>query len=75
MEEEEEAAAAKVTFSGVRLKKRKEATTPEGTPDRTNLIAGTELIGKRRTLDASRLRKKTSMSAWCMPFCGSCMAT
>jgi hypothetical protein len=59
-EEEEEAAAAKVTLSGIRLKKRKEATTPEGTPDCINLIAGTELIRKRRTLDTSRLRKKTS---------------
>jgi hypothetical protein len=58
--EKEEAAAAKVMFSGVRLKKRKKATTPEGTPDCMNLIAGTELIGKKGTLDTSRLRKKTS---------------
>jgi hypothetical protein len=57
---EEEAAAAKVTFSGIRLKKRKETTTPEGTPEHTNLVAGTELIRKRGILDTSHLGKKMS---------------
>jgi hypothetical protein len=53
----EEVAAPKVTFSGVRLKKRKEVATPEGTPERTNLVAGSKLVGKRGVLDTC-LRKK-----------------
>ncbi len=54
----EEVAAAKVTFSGVRLRKHKEATTLEGTPEQANLVAGSELIGQRGVLDTSKLRKK-----------------
>jgi hypothetical protein len=52
-------AAAKVTFSGVRLRKRKEAATPEGILERANLVAGSELIGQRGILDMSKLKKKT----------------
>ncbi len=54
----EEVAAAKVTFSDVRLRERKEAATPEGTPERANLVAGSELIGQRGVLDTSKRRKK-----------------
>jgi hypothetical protein len=54
----EEVAAAKVTFSGVRLRKCKEAATPEGTPERAHLVAGSELIGQRGVLGMSKLRKK-----------------
>jgi hypothetical protein len=50
--------AAKVTFNGIRLRKRKEAATPEGTPKHANLVAGSELIGQRGVLDMSKLRKK-----------------
>ncbi len=38
--EMEETAAAKVTFTGVTVRKRKEVSTPEGTPERPNLVAG-----------------------------------
>ena len=55
--ETEEAAAAKVTFTGVALKKRKEASTPDGTPERPNLVAGSILLGKKGVLDVSNLRK------------------
>jgi hypothetical protein len=51
-------AAAKVIFRGVRLRKRKEAATPEGTPECANLVAGSELIGQRGVLDMSKLRLK-----------------
>jgi hypothetical protein len=51
-------AAAKVTFSGIGLRKCKEAATPEGAPERANLVAGSELIGQRRVLDTSKLSKK-----------------
>jgi hypothetical protein len=53
----EEAAAAKVTFAEVKLKKkRKESSTPEGTPER-QLVDGTALLGKKGVLDTSLLRK------------------
>ena len=54
----EEVAAAKVTFSGIRLMKRKETATLEGTPECANLVAGSELIGQRGVLDMPKLRKK-----------------
>ncbi len=53
-----EVAAEKVTFSGIRLRKLKEAATPEGTLERANLVAGSKLIGRRGVLDTSKLRKK-----------------
>ena len=55
--ETEEAAAAKVTFTGVALRKRKEASTPEGTPERPNLVIGSILLGKKGLLDVSNIRK------------------
>jgi hypothetical protein len=51
-------AAAKVTFSGIRLRKCKEAATPEGTPEHANLVAGSELIRQRGVLDTFKLGKK-----------------
>ncbi len=51
-------AAAKVAFSGVCLRKRKEAATPEGTLEHTNMVAGSELIGQRGVLDTSKLWRK-----------------
>ncbi len=53
----EEAAAAKVSFTGVKIRKRKEVSTPEGTPERLNLVAGSKLLGKKGVLDVSHLRK------------------
>jgi hypothetical protein len=55
--ETEETAAAKVTVTGVTVRKRKEVSTPEGTPDRTNLGTGSVLLGKKGILDATSLRK------------------
>ena len=55
--ETEEAAAAKVTFAEVKLKKkRKEVSTPEGTPER-QLVDGTTLLGRKGVLDTSLLGK------------------
>jgi hypothetical protein len=54
----DEAAAEKVIFSSMHLRKCKEAATPEGTLERANLVAGSELIGQRGVLDTSELRKK-----------------
>ncbi len=54
-----EVAAAKVTFSGMRLKKHKDVATPEGTLEHTNLVAGSKIVRKRGVLDTSLLRKKT----------------
>ncbi len=55
--ETEETAAAKVTFTGVTVRKRKEVSTPEGTPERPNLVTGSVLLGKKGILDATSLRK------------------
>ena len=65
--ETEETAAAKVTFTGVTVRKRKEVSTPEGTPERTNLVTGSVLLGRKGTLMQPTLgRTSASMSAWCM---------
>ncbi len=55
--EAEETATAKVSFTGVKIRKCKEVSTPEGTPECPNLVAGSELLGKKRILDVSHLRK------------------
>jgi hypothetical protein len=54
----DEVATAKVTFSSTRLRKCKEAATPGGTPERANLVAGSELMGQRGVCDMSKLSKK-----------------
>jgi hypothetical protein len=55
--ETEETAAAKVIITGVTVRKRKEVSTPEGTPERTNLVTGSVLLGRKGILDATSLRK------------------
>jgi hypothetical protein len=59
----EEVTATKVTLSGVRLRKCKETATPEGTLERANLVAESELIGQRGVLDMSKLRKEACRNA------------
>ncbi len=55
--ETEETAAAKVTFTGVTVRKCNEVSTPEGTPERPNLVAGSSLLGKKGIIDITNLRK------------------
>jgi hypothetical protein len=53
----EETAAAKVSFTGVKIRKSKEVSTPEGTSEHPNLVVGSKLLGKKGVLDVSHLGK------------------